>query len=76
MACLYLKISIRRVYFVMLLLQLNIDILDPLPHEHLKGLDLGFDKKGYQALTFFSIIEVIATAAINNTKVTTTNAAP
>ena len=31
-------------YFVMLSLQLNIDIPSPLPHGHPRGLDLGFDK--------------------------------
>ena len=31
-------------YFVMLSLQLNVDIPSPLPHGHPRGLDLGFDK--------------------------------
>ena len=31
-------------YFVMLSLQLNIDIPNPLPHGHPRGLDLGYDK--------------------------------
>jgi len=31
-------------YFVMLSLQLNINVPDPLPHGHPRGLDLGFDK--------------------------------
>ncbi len=31
-------------YFVMLSLQLNIDVPNPLPHGHPRGLDLGFDK--------------------------------
>ena len=31
-------------YFVMLSLQLNVDVPAPLPHGHPRGLDLGFDK--------------------------------
>ncbi|MGB5711130.1 MAG: transposase [Waterburya sp.] len=31
-------------YFVMLSLQLNVKVPDPLPHGHPRGLDLGFDK--------------------------------
>ena len=31
-------------YFVMLSLQLNIDVPSPLPHGHPRGLDLGYDK--------------------------------
>ncbi|MGB3532751.1 MAG: transposase [Microcoleaceae cyanobacterium] len=31
-------------YFVMLSLQLNIDVPNPTPHGHPRGLDLGFDK--------------------------------
>ncbi|MDJ0649814.1 MAG: transposase [Xenococcaceae cyanobacterium MO_188.B19] len=31
-------------YFVILSLQLDVDIPDPLPHGHPRGLDLGFDK--------------------------------
>ncbi|MGL5079257.1 MAG: RNA-guided endonuclease InsQ/TnpB family protein [Waterburya sp.] len=31
-------------YFVMLSLQLNVDVPEPLPHGHPRGLDLGFDK--------------------------------
>ncbi len=31
-------------YFVMLSLQLNVDVPSPLPHGHPRGLDLGFDK--------------------------------
>ena len=31
-------------YFVMLSLQLNVDVPNPLPHGHPRGLDLGFDK--------------------------------
>ncbi|MDJ0595903.1 MAG: transposase [Pleurocapsa sp. MO_226.B13] len=31
-------------YFVMLSLQLNVDVSDPLPHGHPLGLDLGYDK--------------------------------
>lgn len=31
-------------YFVMLSLQLNVDLRAPLPHGHPRGLDLGFDK--------------------------------
>ena len=31
-------------YFVMLSLQLNVKVRDPLPHGHPRGLDLGFDK--------------------------------
>ncbi|MEO0834794.1 MAG: transposase [Cyanobacteria bacterium J06642_3] len=31
-------------YFVMLSLQLNIDVPNPLPHGHPRGLDLGYDK--------------------------------
>ena len=31
-------------YFVMLSLQLNVDVPQPMPHGHPRGLDLGFDK--------------------------------
>jgi len=31
-------------YFVMLSLQLNVDVPTPIPHGHPRGLDLGFDK--------------------------------
>ncbi|NEP36535.1 MULTISPECIES: RNA-guided endonuclease TnpB family protein [Moorena] len=31
-------------YFVMLSLQLNVDVPNPIPHGHPRGLDLGFDK--------------------------------
>ncbi len=31
-------------YFVMLSLRLNVDVPNPLPHGHPRGLDLGFDK--------------------------------
>ncbi len=31
-------------YFVMLSLQLNVDVPSPMPHGHPRGLDLGFDK--------------------------------
>ncbi|NEO79125.1 MAG: transposase [Moorea sp. SIO4G3] len=31
-------------YFVMLSLQLNVDVPNPMPHGHPRGLDLGFDK--------------------------------
>jgi putative transposase len=31
-------------YFVMLSLQLNMDVPSPIPHSHPRGLDLGFDK--------------------------------
>ena len=31
-------------YFVMLSLQLNVDVPSPLPHGHPRGLDLGYDK--------------------------------
>ena len=31
-------------YFVMLSLQLNVDVPNPLPHGHPRGLDLGYDK--------------------------------
>ena len=31
-------------YFVMLSLQLNVDVPSPKPHGHPRGLDLGFDK--------------------------------
>ena len=31
-------------YFVMLSLQLNIDVPNPMPHGHPRGLDLGYDK--------------------------------
>lgn len=31
-------------YFVMLSLQLNVKVTDPLPHGHPRGLDLGYDK--------------------------------
>ena len=34
-------------YFVMLSLQLNVDIPSPMPHGHPRGLDLGYDTDGF-----------------------------